>query len=132
MSVRSARLRRPLAALFAAAAAGLALTALRPGPPPSVRVLGAARDLPAGKALTASDLRPVALPPGAVPAGALRSGGAGRVLAGPMREGEPSPTPASSATGCCAARVPARSPPRSAWPTPAPSGSCGPATASTS
>ncbi|MCP9953436.1 RcpC/CpaB family pilus assembly protein [Actinomadura madurae] len=89
MSVRSARLRRPLAALFAAAAAGLALTALRPGPPPSVRVLGAARDLPAGKALTASDLRPVALPPGAVPAGALRSGGAGRVLAGPMREGEP-------------------------------------------
>ncbi|MEO3826662.1 SAF domain-containing protein [Actinomadura sp. B10D3] len=89
MSVRSARLRRPLAALFAAAAAGLALVALRPGPPPSVRVLGAARDLPAGRALTASDLRPIALPPDAVPAGALRSGGAGRVLAGPMREGEP-------------------------------------------
>ncbi|TMR25986.1 Flp pilus assembly protein CpaB, partial [Actinomadura geliboluensis] len=43
--MRPARLRRPLAALFAAAAAGLALLALRPGPPPSVRVLAAARDL---------------------------------------------------------------------------------------
>jgi Flp pilus assembly protein CpaB len=89
VSVRLARLRRPLAALFAAAAAGLALLSLRPGPPPSVRVLGAARDLPAGTALSASDLRRVELPPDAVPSGALRSGGAGRVLAGPMREGEP-------------------------------------------
>ncbi|HEY8478309.1 MAG TPA: RcpC/CpaB family pilus assembly protein [Spirillospora sp.] len=87
MTVRLARLRRPLAALFAAAAAGLALLALRPGPPPSVRVLAAARDLPAGTTLTRPDLRPVNLPPAAVPSGALRSG-TGRVLTAPMREGE--------------------------------------------
>ncbi|GAA4366562.1 hypothetical protein GCM10023088_13460 [Actinomadura verrucosospora] len=89
MSPRLSRLRRPLAALFAAAAAGLALPALRPGPPASVRVLGAARDLPGGTPLAPADLRPLDLPPSAVPAGALRAGGAGRVLAGPMRRGEP-------------------------------------------
>ncbi|TDC69939.1 flagellar biosynthesis protein FlgA, partial [Actinomadura sp. GC306] len=88
MNARLARLRRPLAALFAAAAAGLALLALRPGPPPSVRVLTAARDLPAGKTLTPSDLRRVALPTAAAPSGALRTG-RGRVLATPMRKGEP-------------------------------------------
>lgn len=86
--MRPARLRRPLAALFAAAAAGLALLALRPGPPPSVRVLAAARDLPAGKTLTASDVHRVAVPPSAVPSGALRRA-AGHTLAGPMRQGEP-------------------------------------------
>ncbi|MWA05829.1 flagellar biosynthesis protein FlgA [Actinomadura sp. LD22] len=85
----AARLRRPLAALSAAAAAGLALTALRPGPAPSVRVLAASRDLPAGATLGTSDLRALDLPPPAVPAGAVRSGAAGRVLAGPMRRGEP-------------------------------------------
>ncbi|GGQ16934.1 Flp pilus assembly protein CpaB [Actinomadura coerulea] len=89
MSARLSRLRRPLAALFAAAAAGLALQALRPGPPPSVRVLAAARDLPAGTPLGTADLRHLDLPPSAVPSGALRAGGAGRVLAGPMRRGEP-------------------------------------------
>lgn len=89
MSPRLARLRRPLASLFAAAAAGLALLALRPGPPPSVRVLSAARDLPAGATLTAADLSHVDLPPPAVPSGVLRSSAVGRVLAGPMRKGEP-------------------------------------------
>ncbi|WP_433229627.1 SAF domain-containing protein [Actinomadura formosensis] len=89
MNTRLTRLRRPLAALFAAAAAGLALLALRPGAPPSARVLAAARDLPAGTALGPSDLRPVALPPASVPAGALRTGAVGRVIAGPMRQGEP-------------------------------------------
>lgn len=89
MSTRLTRLRRPLAALFAAAAAGLALLALRPGPPPSVRVLAAARDLPAGTTLSPSDLRPVALPPASVPSGALRADAVGRVIAGPMRQGEP-------------------------------------------
>ncbi|MBO2459870.1 SAF domain-containing protein [Actinomadura violacea] len=89
MRARAARLRRPLAALSAAAAAGLALTALRPGPAPSVRVLAAARDLPAGATLGGSDLRALDLPPPAVPAGAMRSGAAGRVLAGPVRRGEP-------------------------------------------
>lgn len=89
MSPRLARLRRPLASLFAAAAAGLALLALRPGPPPSVRVLSAARDLPAGATLTAADLSHVDLPPPAVPSGVFRSSAVGRVLAGPMRKGEP-------------------------------------------
>ncbi|TDC03360.1 Flp pilus assembly protein CpaB, partial [Actinomadura bangladeshensis] len=58
-------------------------------PPPSVRVLSAARDLPAGTPLTAADLGHVDLPPPAVPSGALRSSAVGRVLAGPMRKGEP-------------------------------------------
>ncbi|WP_026402303.1 SAF domain-containing protein [Actinomadura rifamycini] len=83
------RLRRPLATLFAAAAAWLALLTLRPGPPPTVQVLAAARDLPAGATLAPSDVRPVPFPAGAAPSGALRSGAAGRVLAGPMRRGEP-------------------------------------------
>ncbi|TDC52884.1 flagellar biosynthesis protein FlgA [Actinomadura sp. KC345] len=81
-------MRRPLAALFAATAAGLALMALRPGPPPSVRVLAAARDLPAGATLTRSDVRHVDMPPGTAPSGTLRSAD-GRVLATPMRRGEP-------------------------------------------
>ncbi|WP_242891451.1 SAF domain-containing protein [Actinomadura litoris] len=89
MNTRLARLRRPLAALLAAAAAGTALMALRPGPPPSVHVPGAARDLPAGTTLRPSDLRALALPPGAVPSGALRTSATGRVLAAPMRRGEP-------------------------------------------
>lgn len=88
MNTRLARLRRPLASLFAAAAAGLALLALRPGPPPSVRVLAAARDLPAGATLAPSDVHHVNLPPAAVPSGSLRSA-TGRVLAAPVREGEP-------------------------------------------
>ncbi|TDC83404.1 SAF domain-containing protein, partial [Actinomadura sp. 7K507] len=88
MNARLARLRRPLAALLAAAAAGLALLALRPGPPPPVRVLAAARDLPAGATLSRSDVRHVNLPPGTVPSGTLRSAD-GRVLATPMRQGEP-------------------------------------------
>lgn len=85
----SSRLRRPLATLFAAAAAWLALLTLRPDPPPTVRVLAAARDLPAGATLAPSDVRPVPFPAGAVPSGAIRSGATGRVLAGPMRRGEP-------------------------------------------
>ncbi|WP_372490829.1 SAF domain-containing protein [Actinomadura terrae] len=63
--------------------------ALRPGPPPSVHVLGAARDLPSGTTLRPSDLRALALPPAAVPSGALHTGATGRVLAAPMRRGEP-------------------------------------------
>lgn len=91
-----ARRRRVFAALFAAAAVGFGLTAVRPAPPPAVSVLTAARDLPGGTALRARDLRSVALPKAAIPDGALRwaekngqwSGATGRVLAGPMRRGE--------------------------------------------
>jgi Flp pilus assembly protein CpaB len=85
----SARYRRVPAALLAAAAMGLALLALRPPAPPTVRLFAAARDLPGGTTLRARDLRLVALPVAAAPDGAVRSGAAGRVLAGPMRRGEP-------------------------------------------
>ncbi|MFD0902932.1 SAF domain-containing protein [Actinomadura sediminis] len=88
-STLPSRLRRPVAALLAAAAAWLALLTLRPDPPPTVRVLTAARDLPAGATLTPSDVRPVPFPADAVPSGAVRADAAGRILAGPMRRGEP-------------------------------------------
>lgn len=81
--------RRLLAAASAAGAVGFGLLALRPTPPPTVRVLAAARDLPGGATLRSRDLRVVALPAAAVPEGALRSGAAGRELTGPMRRGEP-------------------------------------------
>lgn len=73
----------------AAVAAGLGVVA--PGEPPTATVLAAARDLPAGAALADGDLRAVALPAGVVPTGVLRTpaDAAGRVLAGPVRAGEP-------------------------------------------
>ncbi|GLW12031.1 hypothetical protein Misp01_71590 [Microtetraspora sp. NBRC 13810] len=84
------RRRRLVAAALTALAAGCALTALAPGPGPTVTVLTAARDLTAG-VLRADDVRPVALPESAVPDGALRPGDrvAGRMLATPVRRGEP-------------------------------------------
>ncbi|WP_433333403.1 SAF domain-containing protein [Spirillospora sp. CA-294931] len=81
--------RRPLAATFAATGALAALLTLAPEPPPSTRVLAAARDLPAGRTLTPSDLHPINLPPEATPAGALRSNPTGRTLSAPMRRNEP-------------------------------------------
>lgn len=76
-----------------------AVLALRPGPspavvapaPPGAEVVVAARDLPAGTALAVPDLRTVAMPTAVVPAGAARQPGAllGRVIAGPVRRGEP-------------------------------------------
>ncbi|MCW2900484.1 MAG: hypothetical protein JWO67_2749 [Streptosporangiaceae bacterium] len=88
-TIRSARHRRLPAAALAAAAMGLALLSLRPTTPPGVRVVTAARDLPGGTTLRVRDLREIALPAAAVPDGAVRSGAAGRVLAAPMRRGEP-------------------------------------------
>jgi Flp pilus assembly protein CpaB len=84
-----ARHRRALAAVLAAAGVGFGLLAVRPPAPPTVRVLAAAHDLPGGTTLRGQDVRAVALPAAAVPDGALRSGARGRVLAGPMRRGEP-------------------------------------------
>ncbi|HEY7489054.1 MAG TPA: RcpC/CpaB family pilus assembly protein [Streptosporangiaceae bacterium] len=66
-----------------------ALSAVRPAAPRGVRVLAAARDLPSGITLRPSDVRPVVLPPTAVPDGAARTSLTGRVLAGPVRSGEP-------------------------------------------
>jgi len=83
------RYRRLLAAVCAAAAVALALSALRPAAPAGVRVPTAARDLSSGAALRPSDIRSVTVPAAAAPAGIVWSGLAGRVLAGPMRRGEP-------------------------------------------
>ncbi|MFC9977017.1 Flp pilus assembly protein CpaB [Spirillospora sp. NPDC127200] len=83
------RARRALAALFAAAGTALALLSLHPSPQEGRRVPVAARDLPAGRTLTAADISTVELPPSAVPDGLARTPLAGRTVAGPMRRGEP-------------------------------------------
>lgn len=82
--------RRLLAAGLAAAAVAVGIQALEPAPSPTVEVLAAARDLAGGTKLAAADVRTVALPETAVPAGVVRPGEAdGRLLASPMRAGEP-------------------------------------------
>lgn len=99
------RLRRPLSPLHllrqvaAVALFGLAVVlALRPAPTPirdaaepTVPVVVAAVDLPAGTALAAADLAVARLPPGLRPAGTVPDPAAlsGRVLAAPVRSGEP-------------------------------------------
>lgn len=82
--------RRSLAAVAAAVGVYLALTALAPAPPPTVRVLAAARDLPGGERLLPGDLRVVAVPPELIPTGALKpeASTARRALAAPIRAGE--------------------------------------------
>jgi Flp pilus assembly protein CpaB len=83
-------------------AAGLALTAIvlllrpdapagRTAAPAGVAVVVVARDLAAGAILTAGDVRAIGLPATAVPVGAARDVRAvvGRILAGPVRRGEP-------------------------------------------
>ncbi|MEU7890736.1 SAF domain-containing protein [Microbispora bryophytorum] len=84
----AARRRRPIAAVLAGLAVACVLLAVRT--PDGVEVLAAARDLAGGR-LTASDVVVVRLPPNAVPAGAYVPGAAvsGRLLAGPLRRGEP-------------------------------------------
>lgn len=74
-----------LAALAAAAAVWMVVTALRPAAPdPGREVLVAAADLPVGTVLSTQDLRPAHLPEELVPAGALTDPAAaiGRVTAG--------------------------------------------------
>ncbi|GAA0355183.1 SAF domain-containing protein [Actinoallomurus spadix] len=87
MRATLSRHRRLLAAVLAAAAAALGLAATRPHPR-RVPVLVAARDLPGGTALRATDVAVRALPARAVPEGTVRRA-AGRTLAGPVRRGEP-------------------------------------------
>jgi Flp pilus assembly protein CpaB len=81
------RHRRPLAALFAAAAAACGLATARPHTP-GAPVLVAAHDLASGAVLGPRDVTVRLLPAGAVPAGAVRHA-TGRTLSGPMRRGEP-------------------------------------------
>ena len=83
--------RRRLAAGFLAIAVLAGLRALTPSPAPTVTVWAAAHDLGGGRPLAADDLVRLALPSAAVPSGALRSGTRvlGRLLAAPVRRGEP-------------------------------------------
>ncbi len=83
--------RRLLAAGLAAVAVVAGLRAVTPAPAATVSVWAAAHDLAGGRPLTVGDLRRVALPTGAVPAGALRATAdvVGRLLAAPVRRGEP-------------------------------------------
>lgn len=86
-----ARHRALLAAGLAAASVAAGLSAVVPTPPPTVAVLSAARDLAAGTVLTPEDLARAELPRALVPAGALVdvTAVAGRLVAGPVRRGEP-------------------------------------------
>lgn len=83
--------RRLLAAGLAAAAAALIIHATQPAPPATAPVVVAARDLPGGATLTDADLAVADVLPDTVPAGALPDlhAGLGRLLAGPVRAGEP-------------------------------------------
>jgi len=80
--------RRLLAGLLTAVAVAAGLHTARATPPPQVRVLVAAHDLPAGAVIAADDVRGVGFAPGSVPEGVARDP-AGRTLAAPMRAGEP-------------------------------------------
>lgn len=80
--------RRLLAAVLAAVAVAAGLQAAAAPPPATTRVTVAARDLPAGIALTPADLTTAAYAPDTVPDD-LAPAAAGRVLASPLRRGEP-------------------------------------------
>lgn len=86
-----ARHRRAVVALLLSVAAGAAVLALAPPAPPTVPVLVAAHDLAPGVTLASADVRVAALSERAVPSGALATAGdaVGRVLAAPLRAGEP-------------------------------------------
>jgi len=108
------RRRRLLAVLCTVGAVAAGLRATAPPAPPTVDVLVAARDLPAGAVLAKDDLMSVALPPDTVPAGVLTDTGdaTGAILAAALRAGEPvtdvrlvGPGLANAATGTVAVPV---------------------------
>lgn len=80
--------RRLLAALLTGVAVVAGLRASADPPPETVAVLVATTDLPSGAVLDSADLRWREFSPGTEPSGALREA-LGRVLAGPVRAGEP-------------------------------------------
>lgn len=85
------RHRALLAAGLAAGAVASSLSVLAPRAEAGVGVLAAATDLAAGTALTAADLRLIQLPRALAPTGVLVAlePAIGRILAGPVRRGEP-------------------------------------------
>jgi len=80
--------RRALAAVCAGVAVLAGLRVLAPAPAATVPVLVAAHDLAAGSVLAADDLTHAAYSPALVPS-RLADDPVGRVLAAPMRRGEP-------------------------------------------
>ncbi|MEZ0578006.1 SAF domain-containing protein [Nocardioides sp. MH1] len=85
------RRRRLLAVLCVAGAVAAGLRATAPPAAPTVELVVAARDLPAGQVLGTGDLAVADVPPDALPGGAVteENGVAGAVLASPLRAGEP-------------------------------------------
>lgn len=83
--------RRLVAAALVAIAVLAGLSAARPRPAPSAAIWVAARDLPGGQPLASTDLIARRLPVADVPAGAFRAADriTGRLLAAPVRQGEP-------------------------------------------
>jgi Flp pilus assembly protein CpaB len=83
--------RRLLAAGLTAAAVATALGVVAPPPPATEAVVVAARDLPGGGVLRAQDLSVRRFSPGSAPAGSAAAPARllGRVLAAPVRAGEP-------------------------------------------
>jgi len=83
--------RRLLAALCAAVAVLATIHAVTPRAAATVAIWAAAHDLSGGAPLQPGDVSRIALPAEAVPAGALRATTqvVGRLLAAPMRRGEP-------------------------------------------
>lgn len=87
----AARHRVLLASGLTAASVAAGLSAVVPATAPTVPVLTAARDLAAGAVLAPDDLVAAELPSALVPQGALVDAAltTGRVVAGPVRRGEP-------------------------------------------
>jgi len=82
--------RRTAASSLAAIAVLLAIASSRPPPEPSVALWAAARDLRSGETIGAADLARVHLPQRGAPDGVLDEAALmGRVVAAPVRRGEP-------------------------------------------
>src|SRR5437764_7892407 len=83
--------RRPITAVLAGIAVLAGLSALSPKPAPTRAVWTAAHDLPGGAPLHAGDVVLRRIPLALVPTGALVTGSTvvGRLLAAPVRQGEP-------------------------------------------
>ena len=84
------RNRRLAVALLLCAAAAITVHQLTPAPVFTVTALAAARDIPAGAALSEADLAAAQVPPGMMAGGFLKEPGeaAGKQLAAPLRKGQ--------------------------------------------
>jgi pilus assembly protein CpaB len=85
------RYRRLIGAALVTVAVAIVVSKLAPKPAPTTAIVVAARDLPAGEALTAADLHMVDVPPATVPSGVTTDLGAvvGSQLTAPLRRNEP-------------------------------------------